>query len=138
MNCVEAICHMFKMRTSAPTPFAQSISKVCQAFLKTDIDLPSPLYRAELSYMSSPNTSDKGSLQHEEVPINEVMLDNTIWHKFDWRILPVAAMFYFLSFLVSFLAYHQCLDKEKLKFHFQFSRIVAISQTPGSQACKKT
>jgi len=50
--------------------------------------------------MSSTSISDKGSLKHFELPVAEAnQLDNSVWRKFDWRILPVAAMFYFLSFL---------------------------------------
>jgi hypothetical protein len=34
--------------------------------------------------------------EFEEIPSYE----RTVWKAFDWRILPVAAAFYFLSFLV--------------------------------------
>jgi hypothetical protein len=50
--------------------------------------------------MSSHSISEKGSLDHFELPAVEAkLLDNSVWRKFDWRILPVAATFYFLSFL---------------------------------------
>jgi len=62
--------------------------------------------------MSSPTpASDDASIEQPSIEKSELKpdysfkevatLENTVWRKFDWRILPVAAVFYFLSFLVS-------------------------------------
>jgi hypothetical protein len=44
---------------------------------------------------------EKAGLKSEYAIQELSALGNNVWRKFDWRILPVAAMFYFLSFLVS-------------------------------------